>query len=292
MVGITLWSIAIVILQIGNFVHGFSTKSFAVTQGTYKVGGIWKHEKLKSDVVMMYQKSDDDGFEISSENIYRPSTTFGAEAVPEGQRPSNEYLELRSSPMFEWASQESGNKGLLIRLAIIYVVFYGMSYAISSATFTQEGYFLNTLASSNVGALGIVFLVLVRLYSGWGYIGARLKDNVIEYEETGWYDGDVELKSEAEKARDLFLYRSDVMPVENRLKIFTLATGSLWLASCISLNLVMSANPLFNEYDPELLKQLPANDKLSNVAASQSNGRPTYCDSRYYRAVANGGQGC
>jgi hypothetical protein len=24
----------------------------------------------------------------------------------------------------------------------------------------------------------------------------------------------------------------------------------------------------------------------------QSNGRPTYCESRYYRAVANGGQGC
>jgi hypothetical protein len=33
-------------------------------------------------------------------------------------------------------------------------------------------------------------------------------------------------------------------------------------------------------------------DKLSDVAAKASNGRPTYCDSRYYRAVAGGGQGC
>jgi len=36
----------------------------------------------------------------------------------------------------------------------------------------------------------------------------------------------------------------------------------------------------------------PAVDKLSDIAAKESNGRPTYCDSRYYRAIAGGGQGC
>ena len=106
------------------------------------------------------------------------------------------------------------------------------------------------------------------------------------------YDGDVELKTDAEMARDLFLYRESVQPVIERLKKFTLAIGALWVASCIGLNVVFDQKPVFNEYDPEMLKTLNYDDKRANVAAEQSNGRPTYCDSRYYRAVANGGQGC
>jgi hypothetical protein len=41
-----------------------------------------------------------------------PETSFGAEVVPEGQRPVNEYLDMRSSPLFDWASNEAGSKGV------------------------------------------------------------------------------------------------------------------------------------------------------------------------------------
>ena len=41
-----------------------------------------------------------------------PETSFGAEVVPEGQRPVNEYLEMRRSPLFEWASNEVGLSGV------------------------------------------------------------------------------------------------------------------------------------------------------------------------------------
>lgn len=44
-----------------------------------------------------------------------PETSFGAEVVPEGQRPVNEYLEMRRSPLFEWASNEVGTKGVRCR---------------------------------------------------------------------------------------------------------------------------------------------------------------------------------
>ena len=134
--------------------------------------------------------------------------------------------------------------------------------------------------------------MVLRLYSGWGYIGSRLKSKVIEYEETGWYDGDMEEKSDAEKARDLFLYRSNVKPVEERLLKFALIVGGTWLASCLALNLANSQNPMFNQYDPTMLEKLSYDDKVADVVQRQSNGRPSYCDSRYYRAVANGGQGC
>jgi len=233
-------------------------------------------------------------FEVKSDSSFRPETsTFGAEAVPEDQRPSNEYLDLIRQPLFGWASQESGNSGLAIRLAVTYAAFYALiCYPIAGATYTLDGYLVQKLAAANVGAVTVLLVLMIRLYSGWSYVGARLRSKVIEYEETGWYDGDIELKTEAEKARDMFLYRSDVMPVEDRLKVFAVGIGALWLASIVGFNVASNSKPLFDEYNPEMLKTLTYDDKIAGVAAKQSGGVPTYCNSRYYRAVANGGQGC
>jgi hypothetical protein len=106
------------------------------------------------------------------------------------------------------------------------------------------------------------------------------------------FDGDVEMKSEVELARDLLLFRQDVQPVVERMKKFSLVAGAIWVASCVGLNVLFHSKPLFNEYDAAMLERLVYDDKVANVAAEQSGGVPTYCNSRYYRAVANGGQGC
>ena len=58
------------------------------------------------------------------------------------------------------------------------------AFPISGATFTDDGYLLQKIAASNVGTLGFVLVLLIRLYSGWGYAGARLQSKVIEYEGT------------------------------------------------------------------------------------------------------------
>lgn len=236
-----------------------------------------------------------DGYEIRSSpgKNGAPRTTFGAENVPVDQRPSNEYLDLINAPTFGWASQESGDGGLVLRLAAIYVAFYFLvCFPITGATWVEDGFLLQKVTASNVGAISVVFVMVLRLYSGWGYIGARLRDKDIEYEETGWFDGDVEPKSDAEKARDLFLYRSNVQPVEERLKKFALATGGAWVASCLALNLAVGSKPLFDQYDGQMLNALQYDDKVAELVQAKSNGKPTYCESRYYRAVANGGQGC
>ncbi len=94
-----------------------------------------------------------------------------------------------------------------------------------------------------------------------------------------------------EKARDLFLYRSNVRPVEDRLKKFSLCVGAAWLMSCVALNVATNVNPIFDQYDPRMLEKLSYDDKVAEVVQMQSNGRPTYCENRYYRAIANGGQG-
>jgi len=221
----------------------------------------------------------------------RPETSFGSEAVPEAQRPINEYLDVTSQPLFGWAA--TGTLGLLTRLAIFYGVIFGVvCYPISGATFTQEGYLLQKLAASNVGAMFVIFILMIRLYSGWGYVGQRLSSKVVEYEETGWYDGDWEEKSEMEMRRDRMLFNAEVKPVVDRLKTFLLGSGGLFLASVISFNVALSNKPMFDQYDPNVLERLAYDDKLADSAAMNSGGKPAYCDSRYYRAVANGGMGC
>lgn len=51
-----------------------------------------------------------------------PEKSFGADAVPEDQRPVNEFLDVTNQPLFGWA--QTGNKGLLTRLAIVYSVLF------------------------------------------------------------------------------------------------------------------------------------------------------------------------
>lgn len=236
----------------------------------------------------------EDSSELENVESYNsPATTFGAEAVPVDQRPANEYLDLISAPFFDWANRPGGSVTLGIRLVILYAVTYGaVCWPISGDTFTVDGYLFHKILSSHIGALGFILMFCLRLYSGWGYIGTRLTSKDVEYEESGWYDGDIEVKSDSEIARDLFLYRQDVKPVVERLKAFSLAFGGVWVASCIGFNVLVQSKPLFNEYDPAMLNRLVYDDKVAGVAAQESNGIPTYCNSRYYSAVANGGQGC
>lgn len=94
-----------------------------------------------------------------------------------------------------------------------------------------------------------------------------------------------------EEMRDRMVYNSEVKPVMKRLKAFTLTAAFIWLTSVVGYNVALDAKPLFNEYDPDILEKLRYDDKLAETAASSTGGRPAYCDSRYYRAVA-GGSGC
>mmetsp|Transcript_2359 Transcript_2359/g.2726 ORF Transcript_2359/g.2726 Transcript_2359/m.2726 type:complete len:315 (+) Transcript_2359:179-1123(+) len=220
--------------------------------------------------------------------------SFGAEVVPEGQRPVNEYLDMKQAPLFGWGTNEVGMKGLLIRLGIVYsVVFFAVGFPIAGATYTSDGFLLQKICAANVGTIGFMLLLLVRIYSGWGYIGSRLQNKIIEYEETGWYDGNFEKKTEAELKRDQFLFQSDVQPAVDRLKLVSLCAAGLWVASCVGLNTAEKLKPKFNYYDPRVLQAVIMDEKFANAAAAENtNNRPTYCDSRYYRAIANGGQGC
>ena len=80
-----------------------------------------------SSLLKAYDDDDEEGYEIESNGAGKTkqtSTSFGAENVPVDQRPSNEYLNLINQPLFGWASQEIGDQGLGIRLAVTYAAFF------------------------------------------------------------------------------------------------------------------------------------------------------------------------
>lgn len=86
----------------------------------------FRHSTSSSSVLKAYDDDDEEGYEINSigSKTQQTSTSFGAENVPLDQRPSNEYLNLMNQPMFGWASQENGDQGLGIRLAVTYAAFF------------------------------------------------------------------------------------------------------------------------------------------------------------------------
>ena len=115
----------------------------------------------------------------------------------------------------------------------------------------------------------------------------------MDFEETGWFDGGVEPKGPMTLSRDRLIWENDARPPAELSRQAALRLLAAWALSAALLAAALNVGPrMFDEYDAVVLKNLAGNDDLSRIAADQSRGRPTYCKSRYYKALANGGQGC
>lgn len=212
-------------------------------------------------------------------------------SVPPEQQPANEYIDLINSPFFDWCLSTP----LLTRnLGFLYIVTFAViCYPISALTFDLPSQLPQRVLSANLGDVTFILAFVLRLYSGWSYVGVRLKKDRVDYEETGWFDGGVEEKGKMTKARDQMIYSNDVKPNFERIKQASFVALLSWsLSACLFGVSLSKGDKMFDEYSPAIIANLSANDDLSRVAAEQSRGRPTYCKSRYYKALANGGQGC
>ena len=108
--------------------------------------------------------------------------------VPKDQQPTNEFIELSKSKIFTWPKSKKTFSLILLKFWIgtffIFVIISSGSVYFETSTFK---YILLSLFSS----LLIPFLLSIRLYLGWNHIFKRLTSEKVEYEESGWYDGQV-----------------------------------------------------------------------------------------------------
>ncbi|XP_037473158.1 uncharacterized protein ycf36-like [Triticum dicoccoides] len=155
--------------------------------------------------------------------------------VPPEQRPVNEYEALAASLPFSWAAGD-------LRLYCSRLAFTGAAFALfvglPVAAFGGRGGAGGDALHLALGATGsgilAVTLAVVRMYLGWAYVGNRLLSATVEYEETGWYDGQIWVKTPEVLARDRLLGSFSVKPVLNRVK-FTLVGLAVSLTLCILL---------------------------------------------------------
>ena len=108
--------------------------------------------------------------------------------VPREQQPTNEFIELSKSKIFSWPKTK---KSLISVLIKFWVCTFAIFLVISSGSIYFKTSLLKYILLSIFSSLSIPLLISIRLYLGWNHVFNRLISEKIEYEESGWYDGQV-----------------------------------------------------------------------------------------------------
>ena len=130
--------------------------------------------------------------------------------VPKEQQPTNEFLELSNSKLFALAKY---NKKFSIFLISIWLVAFLIFLIISSGSAYFNTYTLKYIILSFFGSLSIPLLITIRLLLGWNHIYKRLTAEIIEYEESGWYDGQTWIKPIELKEKESLIASIEVKPI-------------------------------------------------------------------------------
>ena len=146
--------------------------------------------------------------------------------VPKEQQPTNEFLELSNSKIFALAKT---SKKFSIILISTWLVAFLIFLVISSGSSYFHTYLLRYIFLSIFGSLSIPLLITIRLLLGWSHIYKRLTSEIIEYEESGWYDGQIWIKPIELKEKESLIASIEVKPILKNLTQVTSVIISLIL---------------------------------------------------------------
>lgn len=138
--------------------------------------------------------------------------------VPKDQQPLYEYNTIKSTIDFTWT--HSNSKQFTYTTIQIFIVFTMIWSALLSNHQLSENFtFKHGLIIFNSSSL-CTMLILTRYYLGWNYIYNRLMQASITYEESGWYDGQIWVKTTQMLLQDRLIGTYEVLPTLQRLKVF------------------------------------------------------------------------
>ena len=140
--------------------------------------------------------------------------------VPREQQPTNEFIELSKSTIFSWPKTKKSLISVLIRF---WVGAFVLFLIISSGSIYFKTSILKYILLSFFSSLSIPFLISIRLYLGWHHVFKRLTSERVEYEESGWYDGQVWIKPLVLKEKESLIASIEVKPIlKNLIQIFSI----------------------------------------------------------------------
>ena len=134
--------------------------------------------------------------------------------VPKEQQPTNEFIELSQSTMFSWPKTKTS---LILVLIKFWIGTFVLFLVISSGSVYFRTYLLRYILISFFSSLSIPLLISIRLYLGWNHVFKRLTSERVEYEESGWYDGQVWLKPLVLKEKESLIASIEVKPILKNL---------------------------------------------------------------------------
>ena len=140
--------------------------------------------------------------------------------VPKEQQPTNEFIELSKSIIFSWPKTK---KSLILILIKFWVGTFALFLLISSGSVYFKTSLIKYILLSFFSSLSIPLLIIIRLYLGWKHVFKRLTSERVEYEESGWYDGQVWQKPLVLKEKESLIATIEVKPILNNLiQIFSI----------------------------------------------------------------------
>ena len=140
--------------------------------------------------------------------------------VPREQQPTNEFIELSKSRVFSWPKTK---KLLILVLIKFWLVTFVLFLIISSGSIYFQKSLLKYILISFFSSLSIPLLISLRLYLGWNHVFKRLTSEKVEYEESGWYDGQVWTKPLVLKEKESLIASIEVKPIlKNLIQILSI----------------------------------------------------------------------
>ena len=140
--------------------------------------------------------------------------------VPKEQQPTNEFIELSKSNVFSWPKKKKTLIQVLIKFWIITFILF---IVISSGSVYFKTSLLRYILLSLFSSLSIPLLISIRLYLGWNHVFKRLTSEKVEYEESGWYDGQVWIKPLVLKEKESLIASVEVKPIlKNLIQIISI----------------------------------------------------------------------
>ena len=151
--------------------------------------------------------------------------------VPIKQRPLNEFNSIRNSWIISWPFLE---KSIFYRkLFYSWILITPISFIISYGSNYLKNNIFDLIFTSLTASLLLPILLLLRQWLSWVYIYKRLISEKIEYEESGWYDGQVWEKPIDWRAKDLLIAQYQVKPILDHLKLIIITLSVSIISSFI-----------------------------------------------------------
>jgi len=139
--------------------------------------------------------------------------------VPREQQPTNEYIELSKSLFFSWPKTK---KSLILVLIKFWLGTFVIFVFISSGSIYFKISLLKYILLSFFSSLSVPILISIRLYLGWNHVFKRLTSERVEYEESGWHDGQIWIKPLVLKEKESLIASIEVKPIlKNLIQIFS-----------------------------------------------------------------------